>query len=224
MGPRQWTYGQRSRSNPRSHSGRLHRPHVEDVYFKPRIDDAEGRSLARPPTPGNAWPRWSALCSGSRRCHSRTPDTTSSPRPTGRPSRSLADRALFEAWTRLSGRRCPVAAVCTDRGNADRQFWAVGSEAPHAVEVSDRCARDVESLDDDPPAIRYTTTELPLWSSPPIVIVTSTCATTRSSPTAQTSVSRLLKVPLVTSSSILGKSRRSSSLSLKCLTRSGTGD
>jgi hypothetical protein len=33
---------------------------------------------------------------------------------------------------------------------------------------------------------------------------------------------RLLKLPLVTSSSILGKSWRTSALPLKCLTRSGT--
>jgi hypothetical protein len=42
MGPRQWTYGQRSRSNPRSHSGSLHGPHLEDFNFEPRIDSAEG--------------------------------------------------------------------------------------------------------------------------------------------------------------------------------------
>jgi hypothetical protein len=39
-----------------------------------------------------------------------------------------ADTALAGAWTRLSGQRCPVAAFCTDRGNANRQSWRVEVE------------------------------------------------------------------------------------------------
>jgi hypothetical protein len=47
----------------------------------------------------------------------------SSPCPTGRPSRSSADRAMVGAGTRPSARRYSVA-ICPDRGTRIRQFCA----------------------------------------------------------------------------------------------------
>jgi hypothetical protein len=125
MGPRQWLYGQRSRSNPRSHSGSLHRPHVEDLNFKPRIDRAEGCAVpeAGAPTPGTHGP-------AGPRC-ARAPVGASRGLRTRllRPARQVGHRDRPPTQRRsergggLRHDDALAAAFCTDRGNADQQIW-----------------------------------------------------------------------------------------------------
>jgi hypothetical protein len=116
MGPRQWTYGQRSRSNPRSHPGSLHRRRIKDVNFRPTIDSAEG--APRLGTSTDTGERMAAVVRdvlapvgagrGFRASLPRLPDKS---------ALAIAGRqTAVRAWRRLSGRRWSVAAVCADYG------------------------------------------------------------------------------------------------------------
>jgi hypothetical protein len=134
MGPRQWTYGQRSRSNPRSRSGSLLRPHVEDFNFKPRIDSAEGCAVPghihrRPGTHGRAHPRCTrAPVDASRGLRARS---LRPPRQVG-----LRDRPQSGCPERGGGLR-------DDHVLSLRSALIVVTRVGRSASVSDHCSRRV---------------------------------------------------------------------------------